>query len=50
MKAHNGVGALRTMLEQARLKYGFSLANLTVLSPQIDPYRLDTPSGHRDGA
>jgi hypothetical protein len=23
---------------------------LTVLSPQVDPYRLDTPAGHRDGA
>jgi hypothetical protein len=25
------------------------LADLTVLSAQVDPYRLDTPSGHRDG-
>jgi hypothetical protein len=24
--------------------------NLTFLSAQIDPYRLDTPAGHRDGA
>ena len=23
---------------------------MTVLSPQADPYRLDTPAGHRDGA
>jgi hypothetical protein len=22
---------------------------LTVLAPQRDPYRLDTPAGHRDG-
>jgi hypothetical protein len=28
---------------------GCSLSDLTVLSAQVDPYRLDTPSGHRDG-
>src|SRR5215212_2550363 len=26
-----------------------SLKDLTVLSPQIDPFRLDTPARHRDG-
>jgi hypothetical protein len=29
-------------------KYKASLKAFTVLSPQIDPYRLDTPAGHRD--
>jgi hypothetical protein len=29
---------------------GTSRKDLTVLSPQVDPYRFDTPAGHRDGA
>jgi hypothetical protein len=45
----NGFGALRTVLESARGKAGCGLSDLTVLSAQVDPYRLDTPSGHRDG-
>jgi hypothetical protein len=45
----NGFGALRAVLEKARAKAGCSLGDLTVLSAQIDPYRLDTPAGHRDG-
>jgi hypothetical protein len=28
---------------------GRGLSDLTVLSANVDPYRLDTPSGHRDG-
>jgi hypothetical protein len=43
-------GALRRVLEQARNESGRSRNKLTVLSPQVDPYRLDTPAGHRDGA
>jgi hypothetical protein len=43
-------GPLRRVLEQAAEEYGFSLDDLTVLSTQKDPYRLDTPAGHRDGA
>jgi hypothetical protein len=27
-----------------------SMKDLTVLAPQNDPFRVDTPSGHRDGA
>jgi hypothetical protein len=46
----NGFGALRSVLEKARLTSGCSLGDLTVLSTQVDPYRLDTPSGHRDGS
>jgi hypothetical protein len=42
-------GALRTVLEHARRNTDCSLGDLTVLSTQVDPYRLDTPAGHRDG-
>jgi hypothetical protein len=45
----NGFGALRTILERACDTAGCGLGELTVLSAQVDPYRLDTPSGHRDG-
>jgi hypothetical protein len=45
----NGYGALRSVLEKNVSKAGCSLGDLTVLSAQVDPYRLDTPSGHRDG-
>jgi hypothetical protein len=49
VKTINGFGVLRSILEGARLEIGCSLDDLTVLSAQVDPYRLDTPSGHRDG-
>ncbi len=29
---------------------GNSMKSLTVLAPQNDPFRVDTPAGHRDGA
>lgn len=45
----NGYGILRSVLERAREEAGCSLSKLTALSAQIDPYRLDTPAGHRDG-
>jgi hypothetical protein len=45
----NGFGALRSILETACLETKCSLGELTVLSVQIDPYRLDTPAGHRIG-
>lgn len=45
----NGHGVLRLILETAYEESGYSRADLTVLSAQVDPYRLDTPSGHRDG-
>lgn len=45
----NGHGVLRSILEGAFAESGFSRSELTVLSPQVDPYRLDTPAGHRDG-
>jgi hypothetical protein len=46
----NGHGALRSIIENARQELGYGLGELTVLSAQVDPYRLDTSSGHRDGA
>jgi hypothetical protein len=45
----NGFGVLRSVLETASAEAGCSLSDLTVLSAQVDPYRLDTLSGHRDG-
>ena len=45
----NGYGVLRSVLEEASTKTGRSLGELTVLSAQIDPYRLDTEARHRDG-
>jgi hypothetical protein len=41
---------LRSVLQKACLDTGSKLADLTVLSAQIDPYRLDTPAFHADGA
>jgi hypothetical protein len=45
----NGYGVLRSVLEHARAAEGCSMGALTVLSAAVDPYRLDTPAGHRDG-
>ena len=45
-----GDGALRRVLEDARREEQCGRGKLTVLSTHIDPYRLDTPAGHRDGA
>ncbi|MGZ4563079.1 MAG: hypothetical protein ACXVX6_05780, partial [Mycobacterium sp.] len=45
MAQPNGSGALRAVLDT----YGGSLKDLTVLAPANDPYRVDTPAGHRDG-
>jgi hypothetical protein len=42
-------GALRAILEAACKKTHSGLGDLTVLSAQVDPYRLDTLSAHRDG-
>jgi hypothetical protein len=40
---------LRRLLEDTAATEGLSLKDLTVLSPQVDPFRLDTPANHRDG-
>ena len=42
-------GVLRRILESACEKHKASLNDLTVLSTQVDPYRIDTAAGHRDG-
>jgi len=46
----NGLGKLRAVVEKAAAKTKTSLAALTVLSTAVDPYRLDTDAGHRDGS
>ncbi len=40
---------LRNVIESARDETGGSLKDYTVLSTQIDPYRLDTPANHKVG-
>lgn len=40
---------LRSIITAARDAYKASLQSFTVLSPAVDPYRLDTPAGHRRG-
>ena len=40
---------LRPTLEAACEEAGLGLGALTVLAAQNDPFRVDTPSGHRDG-
>ena len=42
-------GILRRILESACEEHKASLSDLTVLSAQVDPYRIDTAAGHRDG-
>ncbi len=49
IKASLENGTLRSVLESACEEHDLGLGELTVLSAQIDPYRLDTESGHRDG-
>ncbi len=41
--------ALRSIIESARDDTGGSLKEFTVLSVQVDPYRLDTPANHEVG-
>jgi hypothetical protein len=43
----NNAGPLREILVEACQAGGFSMKDLTVLDN--DPYRIDTPAGHRDG-
>ena len=40
---------LRAALDAVIAEQGCSLADLTVLAPKNDPFRLDTPARHRDG-
>jgi hypothetical protein len=50
MSVNNGAGPLRQVLEAAAYENTCGMKDLTVLSLQRDPYRLDTHAGHRDGA
>lgn len=43
-------GKLRLAMDEAMTEQGCSLGDLTVLATQNDPFRNDTPAGHRDGA
>jgi hypothetical protein len=42
-------GTLRRILEAAARDARVPLGDLTVLDKKVDPYRQDTPAGHRDG-
>lgn len=42
-------GKLAAVIRAAARSSGLMLDDLTVLARQLDPYRLDTPQGHRDG-
>lgn len=46
----HGKGPLRQTLDLAREEERATLRELTVLAPQRDPFRLDTPAHHRNGA
>jgi hypothetical protein len=43
------VGPLRRLLEETAAAEGVPMKALTVLAAQNDPFRVDTPAGHRDG-
>jgi hypothetical protein len=43
------MNTLRDIIEAAKIETGLGLGNLTALSPQNDPYRLDTPANHLVG-
>jgi hypothetical protein len=40
---------LRRLLEDTAAEHGVPMKDLTVLAVQNDPFRVDTPAGHRDG-
>jgi hypothetical protein len=44
-----GEGSLSVVINRAKSN-GYSLKDLTVLSPQLDPYRFDTPANHQRAA
>jgi hypothetical protein len=46
----NGAGPLREALNRAVAGSEYGMGELTVLAVQNDPYRVDTPAGHRDAA
>jgi hypothetical protein len=50
VSTHQQVGPLRQLLEDTAAVEGLAMKDLTVLAKQRDPFRLDTPANHRDGA
>src|SRR5664280_1637094 len=46
---HITTGPLRDILEAAKRESCLNFDDLSVLERRSDPYRLDTPAGHRDG-
>jgi hypothetical protein len=44
------VSPLRQLLDKTAANEGCSMKDLTVLATQNDPFRIDTPARHRDGA
>jgi hypothetical protein len=48
LRRRRATGSLRTRILAARRQLGCTLDDLTVLSNGRDPYRKDTPAGHRD--
>jgi hypothetical protein len=49
MVTGTGASPLRAALDKVIGEQGCSLKDLTVLAPQNDPFRVDTPARHRDG-
>ena len=43
-----GTGALATVMREAMAETGRSMTDLSVMSDDADPYRMDTPAKHRD--
>jgi hypothetical protein len=43
------MSGLGDLLREEKVMTGLGLAELTVLSPQNDPFRLDTRSNHKNG-
>jgi hypothetical protein len=48
MRELAGTGKLAAVIQAAKAETGRTLADLTVMDIDNDPYRLDTPSKHRD--
>lgn len=42
-----GSGRLAAVLQAAMAESGRLMGGLTVMSPEVDPYRLDTPAKHQ---
>jgi hypothetical protein len=47
--SRNGSSPLRAALDRTMAEQGCTMDALTVLDKKNDPFRVDTPAGHRDG-